>query len=288
MEPLAKPRLAASGGPTIRMRSAFTLIELLAVPGVARRRTFGSARAKRSMSAFTLIELLVVIAIIGLLISLLSPSLGRARDQARGAQCLNNLRQIGLAVIMYSHDHEGIFPLSVDPDVKTFYHPHAQISAHWTEFLVWNNYISQRQAHTATSFPKIFRCPSLPTASSQYNHTSYGAPRTYASQPHLTKYGMQFQYGTGSASHMPARAYLQSPTHPSEAAFFLDAVDVDGRPRQGFYRVRPVNEQQRVHLRHGNRAHAWFVDGHVRAVDFEELFDKEFRWAWGMNMEDLQ
>lgn len=83
-------------------RKTFSLIELLACQGVARR-------AKRS-TAFTLIELLVVIAIIAILAALLLPALQNAKEQAKKTLCISNQKQIGLALFVYAQDYDNQLP----------------------------------------------------------------------------------------------------------------------------------------------------------------------------------
>jgi prepilin-type N-terminal cleavage/methylation domain-containing protein len=64
----------------------------------------------RTFRGFTLIELLVVIAIIAILASILFPVFARAREKARQATCLSNLKQLGLGVMQYTQDYDETFP----------------------------------------------------------------------------------------------------------------------------------------------------------------------------------
>jgi len=80
---------------------------------------FDFARLLIPSWGFTLIELLVVIAIIGVLASLLLPTFGRAKETARGAACMSNLRQVGIALQLYVQDHRNRLPIMRDQPVGT-------------------------------------------------------------------------------------------------------------------------------------------------------------------------
>jgi prepilin-type N-terminal cleavage/methylation domain-containing protein/prepilin-type processing-associated H-X9-DG protein len=84
------------------------------------RERVSSMSATRPSRGFTLVELLVVIAIIGILVALLLPAIQAAREAARRTQCMNNLRQMGLAMLNYESSYK-VFPPSdvVVPDPAT-------------------------------------------------------------------------------------------------------------------------------------------------------------------------
>lgn len=88
---------------------------------------------RRFRSAFTLIELLVVIAILTILAALLLPALNSAKENARRTQCVNNLKQLGLAFISYSHENDGWLPT---PPVNTLFGIYTDQS--YCEFVIEN------------------------------------------------------------------------------------------------------------------------------------------------------
>ena len=81
----------------------------------------------KSECAFTLIELLVVIAIIAILAALLLPALSRAKQKARQAACLSNLRQIGLGFTLYQNENRERFPERRELKAQLGFHP-------WTDW----------------------------------------------------------------------------------------------------------------------------------------------------------
>ena len=214
--------------------------------------------------AFTLIELLVVIAIIAILAAILFPVFAQAKEASKKTACLSNLKQIGVASVLYENDYDDTIPLA---GYQNFV---ANTPTTWM-FLV-DPYVKSGYPDT-TSLENgrgfgVYECPddSPPPGTSGTGSPSHSYAINFNYSPtYITEIVKVYGYlPVHAATSLEAPAQVVLFTESMGSRIFTDGDDVDNYA--GFASV--VQQERAVYLwgrtRHGGGANYAFNDGHSK------------------------